>query len=297
MNSLERESTLASSKLKKLAPLTPLSSKKRIDMVTQIEDQIDSPKHLTDQLFNKNEKKLENPMYDEKIIQSCMNEQLMTIQNGLSIEKQAIDVLKLADENKAKANMLLKEEVKKEKPKKKKLKIKKEKLAKNKCEAECDGGSEAHECDSSVNKVVRIKKFINTEEMPANTIDYIWDVNRLNLLLEDATECLGSIKEETFDVKRLEAKKNNLGAVKFRLKDTEFKHKEPEVDSTDFNDSSKELDFNKSKKPLQPKEIKKSSTFKIKKHDDGDESINLVDEFENQAASGNNSNTESPIAY
>ena len=293
MNSLERESTLASNKLKKLAPLTPLSNKKRIEMITHIEDQIDSPKQLADSLFNKNEKKLENPMYDEKIIQSCMNEQFMAIQNGLNIEKQTVDALKLADENKTKTTMLVKEEGKK--PKKKKLKVKKEKSSK-KSEAECD---EPNECDSSVNKVVRIKKFINTEEMPANTIDSIWDVNRLNLLLEDATECLGSIKEETFDVKRLEAKKNNLGAVKFRLKDTEFKQKEPEIDSTDFNDSSKELnDLNKSKKPpLQSKEIKKSSTFKIKKHDNGDESINLVDEFENQAASGTNSNSQSPITY
>ena len=154
-------------------------------MITQLEQKLDITKLPGEYVSNQNTERLEDnrmPFNEEKPTKSIAS---IEYTNELDTVNKPIVVKEAKKTKKVKKK-------KKEKTEKKEKKEKSEKTSER-----TDKKSEKiADLTKNNDKIVRISKLQSTEEMPANTIDYIWDVNRLNLLLEDATQCLGSIKEE-----------------------------------------------------------------------------------------------------
>lgn len=157
-------------------------------MIAQLEHHLDITKLPTETILARSfEKRPNDNHYNERIVEEGLEERFKY--------ETPLNSNELAESENITIPVKAKSETKKVKKVKKK---KKEKTAK-KVEAEAKLEPKINEIldtNKPEDKIVRISKFAITEEMPTKTIDYIWDVNRLNLLLEDATQCLGSIKEE-----------------------------------------------------------------------------------------------------
>ena len=163
--------------------LEPLSSRKHSEIIAQLEKHLDITQLPTETILARS---LEKRPYDnysnEKVEDNYVNYEAPLKSNETPVIENVTDPFKGKAETK-----------KTKKVKKKKKVIKKVELGAN---AEPIINEVIDSNNKKDDKIVRISKFAVTEEMPTKTIDYIWDVNRLNLLLEDATQCLGSIKEE-----------------------------------------------------------------------------------------------------
>lgn len=215
---LERENTFHQSMPRKLHPILP---PKKSEMITQLEQQLEITKLPTEIVFNQNKhdqkRQNDNLLNDEKI---SIDRQMSTLSSQPSVElsneinadkltkpilvtegKKVKKVKKKKDEEKEKEKE--EKEKKKEKKSKKKLKelkalsseVSSLKSVKSTDSKKPEKDLDETRLDNNKETIVRFSKQQTTQEM-LNNIDYIWDVNRLNLLLEDATQCLGSIKEE-----------------------------------------------------------------------------------------------------
>jgi len=197
MRSLEREPTFSLSKPRKLTPINSIGRKKS-EMIAHLEqklEQLDITRLPTESVFSRpfNREEDNKANYDD-----------MTIHNGrysppcIEFPKETEASIKTPT-----STLVINEEaklkpIKKTKKKKKVIKKVSSSLTANEVDTKTETRIDQLLDLSATkkDKIVKISKFASTEEMPANTIDYIWDVNRLNLLLEDATQCLGSIKED-----------------------------------------------------------------------------------------------------
>ncbi len=194
IGSLEREPTFSVSKPRKLTPISSIS-RKQSDMIAQLEQRLDITKLPTESVFSRSL---------NREADSHANCEDMRIYNGrysppcIEFPKETEAVIKLPV-----TALVVNEEVRvkpKKIKKKKKVGKKVQPTAAERSDLETKAEAKIDEilnlAETKKDKIVKISKFATTEEMPASTIDYIWDMNRLNLLLEDATQCLGSIKED-----------------------------------------------------------------------------------------------------
>lgn len=203
--------------------LHPIHPPKKSEMIAQLEQQLEITKLPTEIVFNQHKhdqkRQDDNLLNDEKI---SIDRQMSTLSSQPSVElsneihvdkltkpilvtegKKTKKVKKKKDEDKEKEGKEKKKDEKEKKKSKKKLKemkalssevssLKSVKSLENK---KSEDTLDESRLESNKDTIVRFSKQQTTQEM-LNNIDYIWDVNRLNLLLEDATQCLGSIKEE-----------------------------------------------------------------------------------------------------
>jgi hypothetical protein len=185
-------------------------------MIAQLEQQLEITKLPTEIVFNQ-QKEMKRHDDNRMSIESnpekvSIDRQMSTTSSQPSIElaianeingdkitkpilvtesKKIKKVKKKKDEDKEKGKEKEKEKEEKEKKKKSKKKLKELKALPSESN---DKNLDETRLDNK-DTIVKFSKQQKTQEM-LNNIDYIWDVNRLNLLLEDATQCLGSIKEE-----------------------------------------------------------------------------------------------------